>query len=446
MNRRLAIAVISAVGGCTVDPGAGLGETPTQDTGASGTATQGPGGSADAADGVLTTGTTTGSSTTTTGRVDSDTTDDPPTMFDLPMPDAPPGRGCNPDNRNTTTFSYIWIANSQQTPATVSKINTTLMLEEGRYVTKPDYEGDPSRTSVNQNGDVAVANREGGLTMFYAREEDCVESNGIAGIQTSSDGDDIRLWDDEECRAWHIPLNYSSNRPVAWAPGVWDKDACRYVDNKLWTAGTDTTNDTFVELVNGDTGEREQIVQITEINSDIGLYGGAVDGAGNFWAHESGGTRLVRVDRETLEYEVFVVPTPGGYGLAVDSAGRPWLCSASVQRLDPMAGTWETAFVDGDSGGCMTDGNGTLWLAHNPLLGVDTETLQVVQQWDLPTEIHGVSIDFDGNVWGVQIYGTQAFRIDPQDGSVETFEGLVGSYTYSDMTGFGLTHAGIPEG
>ena len=56
-------------------------------------------------------------------------------------------------------LSYIWIANTQQ--GTISKIDTQTMLEEGRYQAKPSN-GDPSRTSVNLQGDVAVANRPGG--------------------------------------------------------------------------------------------------------------------------------------------------------------------------------------------------------------------------------------------------------------------------------------------
>ena len=51
---------------------------------------------------------------------------------------------------------YIWIANSAE--GTVSKIRTETMVEEGRYLTRPDGAGDPSRTSVSLRGNVAVAN------------------------------------------------------------------------------------------------------------------------------------------------------------------------------------------------------------------------------------------------------------------------------------------------
>src|SRR5690606_41952004 len=90
-------------------------------------------------------------------------------------------------------FSYIWIANSVQ--GTVSKINTFTGVEEGRYRTGPD-DPDPSRTSVNQLGDVAVANRNGGIVKIAAATDRCVDANGDGATQTSSGHDDIPDWGD----------------------------------------------------------------------------------------------------------------------------------------------------------------------------------------------------------------------------------------------------------
>ena len=36
--------------------------------------------------------------------------------------------------------------------------------------------------------------------------------------------------------------------------------------------------------------------------------------------------------------------------------------------------------------------------------------------------------------------------LDPATGQVDTVSGLVGAYTYSDMTGFALSSAGVPSG
>jgi hypothetical protein len=97
----------------------------------------------------------------------------------------------------------------------------------------------------------------------------------------------------------------------------------------------------------------------------------------------------------------------------------------------------------------MGDGNGKVWLASDPLVAIDTTTLAVVGTIDIPSYAHGVSIDFDGYVWGVTLYEPYAYKADPATGMVETFSGLNMPYTYSDMTGFALKNAGTiptPQG
>ena len=79
---------------------------------------------------------------------------------------------------------YIWIANSEE--STVSKIDVHTLDELARYRTHPDGNGNPSRTSVSLAGDVAVANRHGGLVKFFGDIGKCQDTNGIPGIQTST--------------------------------------------------------------------------------------------------------------------------------------------------------------------------------------------------------------------------------------------------------------------
>ena len=51
----------------------------------------------------------------------------------------------------------------------------------------------------------------------------------------------------------------------------------------------------------------------------------------------------------------------------------------------------------------------------------------------------GVSIDIEGFVWIVDMTANAAFKIDPETyQTVATVTGLVGPYTYSDMTGAAL--------
>jgi hypothetical protein len=387
------------------------------------------------------------------------TTIDPP-KYDVGMiPDTPPPfsncngkRGGGGGGGDDPLYSFIWIANSSE--GTVSKIDTVTMVELGRYRTHPEF-GDPSRTSVSLNGNVAVANRNGGVAKFWANPADCVDRNDDGQIQTSTGPQDVLPWDEEECRAWFTPFDYSSQRPVAWTSGDWDPDACQWVNEKVWTSGASDGGFGFpgkepqgegfegvrVVLIDGDTGAVDHAVKIPEVVPGFyGIYGGAVDANNDFWGSQLSIGDLVHVDLDTMEYQLWPMAA-NGYGMTVGASGYVWTCAGEVGRFDPDTETWDVAYVGG-GGGCMEDANGILWMASSPLVGVDVETLQVVYTHNLPEYVHGVSIDFQGYVWGVSMMGSNAYRVDPETGMFDTVSGLVGPYTYSDMTGFALAGAG----
>jgi hypothetical protein len=358
--------------------------------------------------------------------------------------DGLPDGGCNGEGGGggpgELELSYIWIANSAQ--GTISKIDTQTIVEEGRYQSHPAV-GDPSRTSVNLNGDVAVANRNGGVAKFWANAEECADTNGQPGIQTSSGAQDVLGWGDDECLAWYLELDCSSNRPVAWTRGEWSANACAYVDAQLWTVC-----DSRVLLLDGETGSI--VHEETLPNASAFVYGGAADADGNFWGIDLASNQLVRVDIDTFVIQTWALPPAGGYGITVGPEGRPWVCGGGgVSRFNLDTETWDSAGGSG-IGGCMTDGDSLIWHSDpdGTLLGYDIETLQVQQQVQLPEYVHGVSVDHHGYVWGVGFSNSNAYRADPVTGDVQTYSGLVGAYTYSDMTGFALKTAGgaPPEG
>jgi hypothetical protein len=373
------------------------------------------------------------------------------TKWDL-APWSDGGTNCASGNGGDPEFSFLWAANSGE--GTISKIDTMTVTEVGRYRVRPDGSGSPSRTSVSLSGHVAVASRSGGVTKFYATEEHCQDTNGTPGIQTSLNNAALP-WDQEECRAWHTPFNYSSQRPVAWAPGEWNTGSCSWEDEMLWSAGRFGNGGDEVVLIDGETGVVLETIPILGLKSDsFGIYGAAVDSDGNFWGTGwATGNHLVRVDRETFEPTVWDGPSSTGmsshwYGMTVDVDGYVWNCASRVARFDPIDETWTVSDeLPGWSAGCMADANeeGLLWLGSSGfgLRAIDRVTLQVVQEW--PTQSsYGVSIDFQGYVWAVD--GNGAHRVDPETGETLSYNGLVGAYTYSDMTGAALSAVGNPSG
>ncbi|MFV8749600.1 hypothetical protein ACNOYE_03495 [Nannocystaceae bacterium ST9] len=397
---------------------------------------------------------TVGDSTAGEGDSTGDSTGDgdsgPGTKFDLGVVPDTGFMNCQGGGNGNPDFSYLWAANSEQ--GTISKIDTATVTEVGRYIVRPDSAGSPSRTSVSLSGHVAVANRSGGVTKIYANSDLCQESNGTPGIQTSNSAAFLP-WGEEECIAWYHPFGYASQRPVAWGQGVFNQGTCQYDDEELWTSGNNQGGSLDIIVLDGDDGSIKEMIAVptggNNLNSDFyGIYGGAVDGDGNFWGSQLGSTgKLLKVTRSDMSYEVIQPPQVGAhwYGMTVDSDGMVWLCSDTAARYDPMTQSWANAQVGGSSG-CMADAseNGLLWMAAwNQVVGVDRETLQVAKT--CPVEAYGISIDFEGYVWGVA-FGSAANKIDPETCQVWTYNGLVGAYTYSDMTGYALSNVGTPSG
>ncbi len=362
--------------------------------------------------------------------------------------------------------TYIWIADAKQ--STVSKINTRTLVEEGRYLTRQDGKGNPSRTSVNLAGDVAVANRHGGLVKFWADPERCVDRNGDGIIQTSSGKDDVLPWPDEECRAWFADFNTTNQRPVAWTGGH-GVDACEVGDAAVWTVtsavaglpGTGGAGGVIAYLVDGETGVFTETVPVADFDgSGFGAYGGAVDQAGNLWFTSLGisAGQVGRIDRQTLVDEVFATPPNlRPYGITVDHLGRPWVSGTlgdGAGRFDYATNTWET--VSGFGGGAglteSPDGLSMYVASGSAVRTLDLETLAPGPIWTTNQSVKGVGFDADGFLWAVDYADPDipdetatAFKIDVATMTVsDVYAGLDDPYTYSDMTGSALGNVTCP--
>jgi len=403
------------------------------------------------------TGITGGGSASESGGDDSDSG---APKLDLPADDTdglPGGGDCGnqlpkPGDKD---FSIIWVANTAQ--GTVSKIDTATATELARYRTGPG-DPDPSRTTVNLRGDVAVANRSGSVVKIAARLESCVDSNQNGIIDTSLGPSDVREWGDDECVLWYHPLDFpqglDSNqggpRGIAWDGG--QSSNCYATANVWigWRAQPSTT--AKIRRINGITGQTDAEVEAPEwqCNWGHGPYGGAADKSGGYWGL---GTlaNLVHVDAQSLQVKRY--QGPGGvvlYGIALDAEGTPWLggWDGHLWRFDTVSETFEDMGGVGAPQrlrGLAIDKKGHAWIAGNDpcaLAQYDTKSEALVNgDIALPGcgEPVGVSIDRYGMVWVVDREANRAYRVDPATYEVVPVDGLVGPYTYSDMTGQGLS-------
>lgn len=407
---------------------------------------------------------------TTTASSDPDEGDLPPAdKLDLPPSDPVDRCGdLDGDGMLDVESSFIWIANSAQ--GTVSKIDTVTALEQARYRTGPETEDpDPSRTSVDLWGDVAVLNRSGSILKIAAQRRDCRDLDGDGRITTSSGPQDMLPWGTDECVLWAVGLDFvawNSNdggpRGLAFDGGT--GDPCKEpVDERLWV-GWGTENDVaVVERRFGDDGSLERRWEFPNWDGhwDHGIYGAATNADGDLWALGTKGT-LVHIDAETLEVRRHQNPTQDVvYGIAVDAQGTPWLSGwdGKLWRFDTdnLVFVQEAYFggtlgpITGTQGrGIAVDRDGVAWIAANDpprLVRFDTLAGTQPEALELPGSIEpvGVAVDHEGFVWVVDRGADRAYKFDPaQRVTIRVVSALVSPYTYSDMTGASLRLVTFP--
>jgi DNA-binding beta-propeller fold protein YncE len=349
-------------------------------------------------------------------------------------------------------FAYIWVANSTQ--GTVSKINTETGVEEGRYRSAPS-KSEPSRTSVNQYGDVAVANRSpGSVTKISAAPARCVDANSNGQIDTSTGPNDIRPWGQDECVLWHraVPsISYNTGpRPTAWEGTTRDPRTCVTPTPRLWVGFRDGSTAKFWRL-QGDTGELLDSASFANWPGSYGPYGGAVNAAGDLYVIGIDDAPVVRVDADTMIVSEILVPTAASkYGIALDAKGNLWISGtvpgSNMFHFDVESDTWSALGNGGGNWilGIAVDQEDRVWGAGSGpcrLVEASVDDKNYVNtNIELPgcSQPWGVSVDDEGYVWVVD-KANKAFKVDPDTYEIKlVVTGLVDPYTYSDMTGQGL--------
>jgi DNA-binding beta-propeller fold protein YncE len=409
--------------------------------------------------------TTSGDATNSGSATDSGTTGGPtPTTgdegpkLDLGVPDGGFACGCE--------FNYVWVANTIE--STVSKINMETLVEEARYLTRADGMGNPSRTSVSLTGDVAVANRHGGLVKFHADPAKCKDTNGVPGIQTSTGKNDVLAWDMEECRAWYVDFPTSNQRPVAWTQGEVVAGGCTTTNEKVWTVMSETKNlfpgqggpgGIIVSLVDGETGAIDKQITIPTFSGEgYGAYGAAVNSHGDLFIAPLGfigQAKIAKVYIDNFAYKVWPVPTEiGPYGITVDHKGRVWLSSNAISmngaaRFDPDAEKWDLVPGFYSGAGIAEGQDDWMWVASgNGATAVHIDTLEIGPVFNSPYYIKGLGTDAKGFLWAVnyaldeegnQVDPEMVMKIDVDTLTmVDSYDGLNRPYTYSDFTGNAL--------
>ena len=355
-----------------------------------------------------------------------------------------------------TPFNFVWVAVSSK--GTVVKINADTGAIMGEYKTSPDGQPrNPSRTTVDHNGNVWVANRDGNSVVKIGLQENgqWIDKNGNGKCDTSTGFGDIKPWKnsggtdtnggvstaEDECIIQYVKVSSTGTRHVSVNK-----------DNNVWVSGTGGQN---FDLIDGESGK---IIR-KERSVGYGGYGGLIDKNEVIWSSNP----LLRWDTSKplsgangVNWRGYSEPS---YGLAIDPNGYVWNTSYGYSYIRKYApdGTLVGTYNQGNSyaQGCVADKNGDIWVAHGLSYSTvghlknDGTYVGTIQVGSGPT---GVAVDANGKIWVTHNGSGTVSRIDPNAGPVGndgktrvgavdfTTQYLGGSlYNYSDMTGSTLT-------
>ncbi|MFT6396921.1 MAG: streptogramin lyase [Bradymonadia bacterium] len=317
------------------------------------------------------------------------------------------------------SFPDLWVANTDD--QTVTRIDTDLAEVVGTFPVGDD----PSRTAVDFNGDVFVANRafggQGSLTK--------VLSSGCEG---------------DECVAFTVAIGDLGDIPRGLA-----------IDREgfVWVG---TYGGQKLYRVDPESGEI-----VGEFPVPVNVYGLAIDSEGIIWISTISSDGIGAFDSNTNRYLGSWGPsgcaTP--YGIAVDGAGNVW---AGAWRCDGLIRLDRSRFDEGsietdlythpnmrETRGVAVDGEGMVYLAASGTdrLGKFNPT---TEEWDWTIATCdnpiGVGVARDGNIWVMCKDSAEARRYNSDGDELDVIGTGRTPYSYSDMTGFQLRNFTAPSG
>jgi len=367
-------------------------------------------------------------------------------------------------SKKVTTLPFIWTPNYD---GTVSKVNTSSGWELGRYrVSWPGFinGGDPSRTTVDLQGNCYVGLRQAGTVVKIGLYEagQWIDRNGDGICQTSQDTNDnkdidpaeILPWGQDECVLFEIFLKpgfkgtfapgtklqgYGGYDTNYW--GIAPRGLAIDALNNLW-AGTWSSSE--YHYIKGDTGAILTTLYVGGYPWYHNAYGAAIDKNGALWSVELS-SHVLRINTTNLA-DIKKISLSHAYGLGLDYDGHLFVGGgAQLSKIDIVtcAVLWTKASNAVRGVVCTSDNN--VWVAgYGPTPWVYDGVTRYnhdggfIASISVGPQPSGVAVDADGKVWVTDIGDTFIHRIDPNTNAVDLSKSLVGSighYTYSDMTG-----------
>ncbi|GGO74140.1 hypothetical protein [Bowmanella pacifica] len=365
------------------------------------------------------------------------------------------------------TFPILWVANAGED--TMSRVNTDgdggNGCEEARYLTSfgtpaalanhGAFSGPaPSRTAVDTDGNVYVANRNfsGGRSpeLLKIAVEGGVDRNGNGVIDTSVDTNgDCMIQPDEMLPVIDdngdgiLQISEFRDERVIWVtsfagPAHLGRSLCLDTNGNLW-AGTYSSSQSYYKF------DQAGSLLAGPIATSASNYGCAVDASGRLWGATLAST-LVEVDTNT---DTWTTNRAGqsNYGIAVGN-DRVYLGS-TLHAFNPATNTFQFSVAFSGTG-VAVDGDGAVWFGTPTLRKfasngsgdlISTPVCSVGTAGE-----RGPIIGKGGRIWTINTGSNSISQYDTNCNFISTIPVGRAPYTYSDASGFGARTQTDPTG
>lgn len=353
-------------------------------------------------------------------------------------------------SKTSTTLPFIWVPNSDM--GTMSKVDTRDGKELGRYRTGSSSNANPSRTTVDLQGNCWVGNRGIGTVVKVGLEENgqCIDMDGNGTIETSRDLNGDKVISDDETLEWGkdecvlcetvvIPGKEGTYKPGEYKGSYSGTPGPRGIaidaNNNLW-AGLFGGNNYY--HIDGSSGKILKTVDFS--SSGHSAYGAVIDKNGILWS-SSLSNHLLRLDTKNNSFKRIEIGHQT-YGIALDKNNHLFVAGWSSNKLSRVNILTDKVEWSVNAPrypkGLAVDNNGDVWVANyydNKVTrwSNDGNEKASISVGSMPS---GVAIDAEGKPWAVNYGDGYLKRINPDTNTVELEKLVKGQhYSYSDMTG-----------
>jgi len=367
---------------------------------------------------------------------------------------APNGRGKDPSRTTVDEYGNVWVSNRAES-SVINGVSKGSVIRIGLTIggTRCDASGTPDpagqylkppfiyNTCIDRDNDGLIKTSRGLGNILAWTNAGGVDNDG--GVDTAED----------EAITVYTRVFATGARTIA-------VDAA----GDIWVGGS---SNRFHEKLNGETGLP---IAGTVFNTGTGGYGGLIDGNGILWSASGPNAAILRYN--TVDGTYTNISGNGDYGLGIDpNTGEIWATNVEGNRVVKMSpngdiiGSYQHGSFNAQ--GVGVDAYGNVFVAHS-LIGPTTTVGHLKTDGTYVGNIQlggagagpiGIAIDPNGKVWTSGINGNTAQRIDPNAGPIGANGEPIGAvdltvdlgpgagpYTYSDMTGFVAINATVPSG